>query len=80
MITATVAKFSCHTVDEFGPSQRIKLGAVYEPPGGDNEENARFYAASPYGVLELTVDNPAVHGFFERGESYIVTIQKAARR
>ena len=74
-ISATVAKFHCSTVDEFGPSQRVKLFSVM----GGSDENERFYKASPSGNIELTIDNPAVHGFFAEGEQYYVEIPKAPR-
>ena len=77
MIAATVAKFRCYAVEDYGPSQRVKLSAAYEAPDGPNEENKRFYAASPSGQLELTVDNPNVRGFFEKDQHYYLEIRKA---
>lgn len=77
MIEATIAKFRCYAVEDYGPSQRVKLSAAYEPPLGDNQENKRFYAASPAGQLEMTVDNPNVHGFFVKDEHYYLEIRKA---
>lgn len=77
MIEATIAKFRCYEVQNYGPSQRVKLNAAYEGPLGDNQENRRFYAASPSGHLELTVDNPSVHGFFERDRYYYLEIRRA---
>lgn len=73
MIDATVAKFHCGTVDEFGPSERVKLFAVM----GGSAENERFYKASPAGNIELTIDNPNVRGFFVQGQEYYVEIRKA---
>jgi hypothetical protein len=77
MIGATVAKFRCYSVEDFGPSQRIKMTTVYESPLGDNEENRRFYKASPSGQFEITVDNPNVHGFFVKDRDYIMEIRPA---
>lgn len=78
MISATVAKFRCYSVEEYGPSQRVKLSAVYETPTGPNEENKRFYASSPSGQFEITVDNPNVHGFFVKDREYFLEIRPAA--
>lgn len=77
MITAVIAKFVCYEIEKYGVSEQTKLTAVFEPTPGGSEENRRFYTASPAGQLSLTVDNPNVHGFFEKGEHYYLTISKA---
>jgi len=61
------AKFSCNSVDENGMAH---LSAVYGTDDKDNEENNQFAAATPYGVLEMQVDNPSVKDFLKPGKDY----------
>lgn len=59
--------------DPVGP-RRFKLNAVYDT---STEENRRFTKATPYGVLEMTVDNPAVQ--FVPGQLFYVDFTPAAQ-
>lgn len=68
------AKFTCNTIEEGG---LVKLSAVYGTDDKDNEENNEFSKYTPYGELEMQVDNPNADGFFEEGEEYYLDFQKA---
>lgn len=78
----TRAKFQCNSVTDFGHgdycSQEAKLTAVM--PNKDSvEENGQFNNATPNGQLTITIDNPAVQGFFKPGVQYYLDIQAAPR-
>lgn len=66
------AKFSCESVTKMSYGQEVvKLRAVTARQGEVlNPENASFSKATPSGVLEMTIDNPAAQGFFTPGRSY----------
>lgn len=70
MFSRTRAKFVCVQVEDYGQSEKIVLSAVYEGPLGPNEENRRFHQASPYGRFEITIDNPALRGFYVKDGYY----------
>lgn len=88
-IDKTVCLFSCEGVTKCAyksvnsdktavltyPSEKIKLVATGESLG--DEECARFASSSPGGTMEFNVANKDVHGFFEPGEYYYITITKA---
>lgn len=81
------AKFNCLEVTNFKTSrwireeqknipadgQRVRLSVVT----GGNPENEAFQAASPTGVLDLTILNPSVLGKFEPGKSYYLDFSPA---
>jgi hypothetical protein len=46
----------------------VKLTAVY----GDSPENKAFFAATPSGVVEMSVVKPEVAAAFELGKEYYV--------
>lgn len=55
--------------------QKVEAYPVYS--GG--AENNSFAAATPSGRLELTVDNPAAQGFFQPGDEFYATFEKAPK-
>jgi len=73
------AKFFCRKVEDNGNSEMAQLGAVYGTDDKDNEENNQFSEATPYGELEMQIDNPSAQGFFEEGEEYYLDISKAPK-
>ena len=86
MSTTLIAKFHCNSVKaarypgspkESFPlgkgSEEVALGAVY------GKENEPWSSATPSGVLNMTINNPSAMGFFEPGEHYILTIEKAPK-
>lgn len=72
------AKFYCNSVEnETGTSEMAKLSAVYGSTEADNEENNQFSEATPYGKMEMQIDNPDAMGFFEEGKEYYLDFQEA---
>jgi hypothetical protein len=53
-------------------SEAVKLQPVMG--GATSAEDNSFSKTTPGGKLELTVDNPAVKGFFKPGRKYYVDI------
>lgn len=70
------AKFRVSSIEDFGYNRQIKLGAVYEGPLGDNEENKRFTKATPSGELRMTVDNPYAYEQFQIGDEWYMDFTK----
>ena len=63
------AKFRCVSVNHMdGDSREIKLTAVV----GGGPENQGFNKYTPYGNLEMTIDNPAAADFIEPGKEYFL--------
>lgn len=50
----------------------VKFRTVYESDASKDTENARFTQATPWGTIELGIDNPAAREQFKTGESYYV--------
>lgn len=75
MTTRVRAKFRCSSIEDFGMSKTIKLGAVYAPDA--NGEDAGFTKATPWGEIKMTVDNPAAAVQFEIGKNYYVDFSSA---
>jgi hypothetical protein len=72
---ATRAKFRCNSIEDFGgSSKKVKLSAVYDP-GGEGED-ARFTTATPWGELQMSIDNPAASCQFEIGKLYYLDIHQ----
>lgn len=74
---ATRAKMQCHAVEPYGQSTKVTLFCVYEGALGDNEENRRFFLASPNGRLEMTIDNPGAAVQFKQGRYYYLDMSEA---
>lgn len=53
-------------------SERVNLSPVCG--GQTSKEDNSFAQATPGGKLELSVDNPAVKGFFKPGRKYYIDI------
>lgn len=68
------AKMSVNEVVQTTYSESVKLAPVCG--GQTSKEDNSFAAATPGGKLELTVDNPAVKGFFKPGRKYYVDIHE----
>ena len=49
-------------------SEVVRLWAVTS----GSEENKSFALATPCGSCSLSIDNPAAHGFFKKGQEYYV--------
>lgn len=50
---------------------------VLEPVTAGSEENRQFWAATPAGVLDLTITNKSAAAVFEQGAEYYLDIVKA---
>jgi hypothetical protein len=51
----------------------VKLSAVYE--NDPNHPNYAFWKATPVGVLEMTISNPAAFDLFARGRKVLLTFE-----
>lgn len=67
------AKVTCESLE----GTTVKFRTVYEPDSTKNDENARFTQATPWGTIELGIDNPAAREAFEVGKSYYVDFSPA---
>lgn len=70
------AKFRVNSIEDFGYSKKLKLGAVYEGALGENEENKRFTKATPNGEMWMTVDNPHASDQFSVGDEWYLDFTK----
>lgn len=75
----TVCKFYCEAMGPANPNlpdgaKTVKLRACYDET---LDEDRRFNKATPWGMMEFGLDNPALDGFFERGKSYYIEIRRA---
>jgi hypothetical protein len=67
------AKFGCESVtDQYG-NEQVTLRAVY----GNGEANKEWSAATPNGMVMLTISNPAAKGKFEQGKEYFLDFTPA---
>lgn len=55
---------------------KLRMSTVYEDPSLDTE-NARFTKATPWGSVELGIDNPAALEQFAVGKSYYADFHPA---
>lgn len=54
----------------------VHLSPVYDSVGKDKEDHS-FWKATPAGLMELHIDNPATFGFWADGKTYYVDISSA---
>lgn len=62
------AKVVCEIVEK----NTVKFRTVYESDASKDTENARFTKATPWGHIELGIDNPAALDQFKPGSHYFV--------
>lgn len=55
------------------------FGTVYEEPDDRDTENMRFTKASPWGEINMGIDNPAALEQFEVGQEYYVDFSLARK-
>lgn len=67
------AKFLCDSID----GDIVELSAVYGTDDKDNEDNNQFSEATPYGVMEMMVNNPNAKDFFKVGKNYYLDFTEA---
>jgi len=62
------AKVTCEAI----VNNKVQFRTVYEPDVLKDTENARFTKATPWGTIEMGIDNPAALAQFAVGASYYV--------
>jgi hypothetical protein len=67
------AKLRVDSID----GNKIILTTVYEPDGTKDSENARFTKATPWGRVEIGIDNPAALEQFKVGSYYYADFNEA---
>lgn len=76
-MVSTRCKFRCGTVMENGyGGHTIGLNAVYAPDDPESE-NGQFWTATPSGLIQLQINNPAGAAVFEQGKDYYVDFTPA---
>lgn len=56
---------------------RVMFETVYEPDESKNDENARFTKGTPWGEIELGIDNEDAMSQFEVDQEYYVDFSPA---
>jgi len=65
-------KFTCTGVTRHSwPGQTVKLQTQYDDK---IPEDQKFSTATPSGSMEMTINNPALEGFFEPGKNYYIDV------
>jgi hypothetical protein len=75
---ATVAKFKCNEIGKrtgWGDAKFV-YGAKFSVVMGNNEENKKFFLSTPSGSIDISTLR---EDFFEVGEEYFVTFEKAPK-
>ena len=75
MVDKVRAKFRCCEIKNYGGTNTIYVFSAVSDQS--TPENERFTRYTPSGKLELSVDNPAIDGFYEVGEFYYLDMTKA---
>ncbi|MET3699354.1 hypothetical protein SAMN05877753_1027 [Bacillus oleivorans] len=73
------AKFVCTNVNKqkWGKQDEGSTTVVLKAVTSDSEENKKFWQYTPSGHLEMTIKNEAAEKYFELGEEYYLTFEKA---
>lgn len=72
---AVRAKVRCNSKG----SSDVSFTTVYEPDGTQNDENARFTTATPWGDIRLGINNPVAMEQFEINKEYYVDFTPAGK-
>ena len=67
------AKVTCESIEK----NTVTFRTVYEPDAAKDTENARFTTATPWGTIQLGIDNPVALQQFAAGKSYYVDFTQA---
>jgi hypothetical protein len=67
------AKVTCHEL----AGNKVKFSTIYEPDAATDSENARFTQATPWGTIEMAIDNPKAMEQFQPGKTYYVDFHPA---
>jgi hypothetical protein len=68
------AKVTCDSLE----GNTVRFRTVYETDSQKSDENVRFTQATPWGTIELGIDNAAAREQFEVGKSYYVDFNPAS--
>jgi hypothetical protein len=84
MAPTTRCKFRVNSIETFGPGApvKVKLGAIYPDPERDgyaHDENHAFFNATPFGQIELSIQNPYGAELFQAGDDFYVDFEKAPK-
>jgi hypothetical protein len=73
------AKFICNTVSKhkFNKQDQGSTTVILTPVTHGSEENRDFWKYTPSGNLEMHINNEAAEKYFEPGEEYYLTFEKA---
>jgi hypothetical protein len=64
-----------HWVKDAGFLSTIKMSPVYD--SNPDSDNARFFAATPSGTIELGTVNPEAADQFKIGKDYLITFEES---
>jgi hypothetical protein len=73
------AKFVCNTVSKhkFNKQDTGHATVTLTPVTSGSDENKEFWQYTPSGKLEMNILNEAAEKYFEVGEEYYLTFEKA---
>jgi hypothetical protein len=73
------AKFICNTISKskFSKQDCGSAKVILTPVTSGSDENKEFWQYTPSGHLEMTIKNEAAEKYFEVGEEYYLTFEKA---
>ena len=69
------AKFKVDKVTDMGND--IEIVHMWAVTDDGIPENARFHKYTPGGEVSITIDNPAIVGFFQEGKEYYIDFTPA---
>lgn len=72
---SVVSKFRVEEITKFSGKTTGKVLLV--PVTGNDEENSKFWKNTPYGKIEMYMDNPEALKEFEDAEEFYVTFNRA---
>lgn len=67
------AKVTCEGIN----GNQVSFRTVYEPDAAKDTENARFTQATPWGTIQMGIDNPRALEQFQPGAQYYVDFHPA---
>ena len=75
---AVVARMRVNSIELFGSSTKVKLGAVYTASEDDPhyDEIKSFFEATPFGVFEASIKNDRAAEEFQPGDEFYLSLEK----
>lgn len=73
------AKFICNAIkkQKFSKQDVGSATVILSPVTSGSDENKEFWQYTPSGHLEMNIKNEAAEKYFELGEEYYLTFEKA---